>query len=375
MRYHSAGPLATLNRFILSIVSLVTLPLSPLGGERGNPLVSEVPGTQSAFGPSAVYFNQKVYLGWRGVGSPHSSRDDQSLSLRTLSAEGWGQPWSLSRESMFGPVLAASEERLYVAWHGEGNLFTGTGDGRLHLAYLDSLNQIHSLGEVPGAISAGPPGLAVYEGLVYVGWRSAGNITLGMVPGNQHWINYMVYDPEAEAWLDTTQKGGNIVHANGTSGPIFAVVGRSLYGLWRGTGSMTFYGPNSAPGDPSIYFGWLDHDEWSTSQLPLPTIPGASTAWSPGAVEWKEKLLVGWRGDQARGEKPEDPTLSFALYQGHERWETLELFGQSKPESAFAPAMTVDRGTGRLWVFWRGVLNSEEKIDNQQIYTASFADF
>ncbi len=345
-----------------------------LGGELRQVDFLEVPGVRSAYAPSAALLDDRIALGWRGPGAVDLSEDDQQLYLAFNANKEWSNTRRISGKSMFGPVLAASQKELFIAWHGAGNLFSGSGDQRLFLASLQRDGQMRYYGAVPGALSAGPPGLAVHEGLVYVGWRSPGNITVGVVPGNQHWINFRVFNPQTELWVGVDDNGGNIVHANGTSGPVFAPVAGTLYGLWRGTGSLTFYGPNSDPGDPNIYYGSLDGNRWSTLQLPLPTIPGALTAWSPGAVEWKGGLLVGWRGDQQKGRDPGDETLSFARLTSARQWETIELFEDAKPASAFAPSMAVDPREEVLWVFWRGGFNRESSNDDQQIYSATFVD-
>lgn len=275
---------------------------------------------------------------------------------------------------MFGPVLAATDEKLFVAWHGPGNLFTGAGDSRMYFGYLQKGGGFHHLGVVPDALSAGPPGIAVYEGLVYVGWRALGNVTVGMVPGNQHWILYGTFDPSREKWSIPEHGAINIVHANSASGPCFTSVGDRLYALWRGTGSLTFYGPNSDPGDPFIYYAFFDGESWSALNLPLPTVPGALTAWGPGAVEWKGGLCIGWRGDQPRFGAPGSSEMRFANLHDESGWKSLDLFGASRHGSAFGPAMASDKKQGKLWVAWRGVYDREKGTDDQQLYLTEVKD-
>ncbi len=373
MQYHIVKSLTTV--FVgfplslrLLILSAFVLTVDLNAGE-----VFEVPRARSAFAPSAASFDGKIFLGWRGVGTPDRVENDQELYLAFRGAEGWIRKEVSIGKSMFGPVLASNQDRLFIAWHGAGNLFSGTGDPRLYLAAISRDGLVQHLGAVPDAVSAGPPGLAVHRGLVYVGWRAGGNITVGTVPGNQHWINFNVYDPKTQSWLGEKGGGGNIVHANGTSGPTFAAAGERLYVLWRGTGSITFYGPNSDPGDPSIYYGFLTEGEWSTRQLPLPIIPGALTAWSPGAVAWHDHLLVAWRGDQQRGDTRADSSVSLAWYDGNQNWHTIDLFANSKPRSAFAPSLAVDETDENLWMFWRGEFDLESGINDQQIYATTLS--
>ena len=381
MPYHIGKSLATLNRGNRGLLLLCVAAQLCLGeGGRLNG-GNAIPQARIAYAPSTAFFDGRIFLAWRGAGSPDMSEDDQHLYYATLDGENWSLPQSLSaNKSMFGPVMAATENQLFIAWHGEGNLFSGTGDSRIYFASLQRGGEVRYWGAVPGAKSAGSPGLAVYQGRVYVGWRSTGNITLGLVAGNRHWINHVVFDPSSGQWQDAPSDGINIVHANSTSGPAFAPVGTKLYALWRGTGSVTFYGPNSDPGDPYIYYGFYDGKNWSTLQLPLPRVmgtnaswsPGAVTSWSPGAVDWMGNLFVGWRGDQARGDVPSDSTLSFGLKSRDDQWEEIDLFNGESPGSAFSPSMVVDGRSGRLWVFWRGEFDRQTGIDDQKIYSASF---
>lgn len=145
--------------------------------------------------------------------------------------------------------------------------------------------------------------------------------------------------------------------------------------FWRGSGSVNFFGPNSDPGDALIYYGSFDGEDWSTKQLPLPTIPNAVSAWGPGMVEWQEDLWVGWRGDQARDDRPEDTKLYFAKMDAEGRWEALDLLDDPLARSAFAPALTTTYEGQRLWIFWRGPFDRGKGVDDQKIYSASFPAF
>ncbi len=374
MQYHIPNSLAISNGSIWSRTLGLLVAGLWLGAGLAHSAVEYVPQARSAFAPSAAVFNGKTYLSWRGSGSPGAAEDDQKLYLATREAGVWTEPQVLSGRSMFGPVLAASSDQLFIAWHGEGNLFSGTGDPAAYFASMRQDGEIQYAGVVPGPYSAGPPGLAVFNGLVYLSWRAYGNVTVGTVPGNHHWINYKVFDPQAGVWLGKPSHSINIVHANGTSGPTLAPVGERLYAVWRGTGSLTFLGPNSDPGDPLLYHGFFDGETWSTFQLPLPIIPKAQSAWTPGAVAWGGGLLVGWRGDQPRGKTPGNPALSFALLQGDDEWRSVNLFGENPPGSAFGPAMAVDPNGEVLQLFWRGVFDRASGEDDQQIYTATFSE-
>src|SRR5262249_13112171 len=146
------------------------------------------------------------------------------------------------------------------------NLFTGTGEGKMYFGSYRKESGFVSLGEIPQAASAGPPGLAVYRGLVYAAWRGLGNITLGYgVPGKEHWILYAIYNPLEKRLSSQPQHSvlNAIVHANSATGPCLATVNDKLYAVWRGTGSVTFHGASSNPGDPLICYASFDGVTWS----------------------------------------------------------------------------------------------------------------
>lgn len=334
--------------------------------------VIQIPNARSVCSPSIAIMNGILFASWRGTASLDGSTDDQQLYLSWFHDGEWRTPTLLPGRSMFGPSLAVSANRLFISWHGPGNVFTGTGDSQTHFGYYEHGQGFKLLGVIPEARSAGPPGMAVYKGLLYSGWRADGNVTVGTVPGNQHWILYGTFDPLSETWSIEDEGAVNIVHANSTSGPSFASVGDKLYALWRGTGSLTLLGPNSDPGDPLIYYAWFDGASWSARNLPLPTVPSANTAWGASATEWDGKLCIGWRGDQPWDGAEGDQSIYFASLDEFGRWEPLDCFDELNLESAFGPSMASDPEGEELWVAWRGIFDSQQGIDDQGLYLARF---
>lgn len=325
------------------------------------------PSARSAQGPALAVVEGVLVAAWRGPASPTSAEDDQQIYLAMRRGDRWERPIALAIRSMFSPALTVHERTLYLAWHGEGNLFTGTGNSTLSFGAFDSANGFRSLGAIPDAVSAGPPALTVFQGRLYAAWRSLGNITVGMVRGNEHWILYSSFDLAAQKWAAPL----NIVHANSTAGPSLAAVNDRLYAVWRGTGSLTFHGPNRDPGDPLIYYASFDGKSWSAQTLPLPTIPGATTAWGASAVNWAGHLCVGWRGNQPWDGANGDQTIYLAQYEPDQGWEPLKFFSAPIPTSAFGPSLASDGD--RLWIGWRGPYNSERAIDDQSLSVTSIS--
>lgn len=352
------------DRFIL--LSALVVFLCAAKSTFGQPQKIPLANARSAHGPALAVMNGTVFAAWRGAASPNSTIDDQQIYLTSYRDGQWQAPIVLPIQSMFSPALAVHGQTLFLAWHGAGNLFTGTGDPALFLGSYSVADGFRVIGPIPNAASAGPPSLAVYHGVLYAAWRSIGNVTLGMVRGNEHWILYATYHPEKNEWTLPL----NIVHANSTSGPSLATVNDKLYAVWRGTGSVTFYGPNSDPGDPLIYYASFDGRVWSAATLPLPTIPGAATAWGAAAATWNGHLCVGWRGEQPWDGAKGDQTLHFAILEDSGSWKPLKLFEGTNPASAFGPFMASSKDS--LWIAWRGGFDSGRALDDQSLYLSSF---
>lgn len=327
---------------------------------------------RSAFGPTVAVMHESVFVAWRGAGSPNSSEDDQQLYLSELRRGQWQEPRALPVKSMFSPALAVHGETLYFVWHGPGNLFTGTGDGNIFFGAYEVGRGFRALGPIPKAMSAGPPSLALYNGRLFASWRGLGNITVGTVSGNEPWLLYAAYDLTQNKWSSEEGPISGIVHANSTAGPGLAVVSGKLYGFWRGTGSVAFYGPNSDPGDSLIYYASFDGTAWSAQNLPLPTIPNAGTAWGASAADWNGRLCVGWRGVQPWDAAKGDQLLHFGVLTSNQVWRPLKLFKTSLPSSAFGPSLAADPRKNELWVAWRGSYDSAQGLDDQALYLASF---
>lgn len=345
---------------LTAFIAVAQVPSTPFGGAR------------SAFGPSlAVAADGTVFAAWRGAGSPDGSDDDQHLYIATRREGKWTAPITLPVKSMFSPALAAHGDTVFIAWHGPGNLFTGTGDARIFFGSYNEKRGFRELGAIPKAASAGPPSLAMYQGRLYGAWRGLGNITMGMVRGNEHWILYATCDVETQTWSSAEGSLFSIVHANSTSGPALATVGDKLYAVWRGTGSLTFDGPNRDPGDPLIYYASFDGNTWSAKTLPLTTIPGAETAWGAAAAEWNGRLCAGWRGNQPWDGARGDQSVYFAVLDPENGWQRLNVFGASIPLSAFGPAMASGPAKNEIWIGFRGEFNSTRNIDDQSIYVLS----
>jgi hypothetical protein len=342
------------------------------GGALGQFQTIPFPNSRSAYGPAIAVVNGTVIAVWRGAASPNSSVDDQQLYLAAYRAGRWEAPVSLPAKSMFSPALAVHGRDLFVAWHGPGNLFTGTGEGSISFGVFKTEGGFRHLGMIPKAVSAGPPSLAVFRNRLYGAWRGAGNVTVWMVSGNESGIMYATYDLDLGKWSSEDSPPVNIVHGNSTSGPCLATVNEKLYAVWRGTGSVTFHGPNSEPGDPLIYYASFDGTSWSAKNLPLPTIPGASTAWGASAADWNGLLCVGWRGNQPWDGAKGDQLIHFAVLTEDKGWQPLDVFKDAKPASAFGPFLASDSANGELWVAWRGAYDSARGIDDQTLYLTGF---
>jgi hypothetical protein len=353
--------------FVIHLLLCLLLPGGPKVAGQETPI--SIPNARSAYGPSLALLNGEVYAAWRGGGAPDADEDDEQLYLAALREGQWAGPWPLPARSMFSPALAVHGDTLYLAWHGPGNLFTGTGDGAIYLGDYKTGRGFRCLGAIPQASSAGPPSMAVFQGRLYAAWRGAGNVTLGMVRGNEHWILYATFDFKREKWSSAEQPLFSIVHANSTSGPCLATVNDQLHAIWRGTGSLTFHGPNPDPGDPFLYHASFDGKSWSAQILPLPTIPGARSAWRASATAWQGRLCVGWRGDQPWDGALGDQTFYFSVLNEDKAWQPLNLPRQALA-GAFDPSLA--SSGEELWVGWRGEFDSSRNLDDQGMQLTCF---
>ena len=136
--------------------------MSSSDGESWDGFLS-IPGQTTSAGPALAYFNNKLYVAFRGNGS---SRPSHTVNIMSSSdGENWDDFLSIpGQTTSAGPALAVYNGMLYVA-------FRGDGDDTINVMSSRDGQNWSGFFRVAGQTTAGGPALVAFNNMLYVGWQ------------------------------------------------------------------------------------------------------------------------------------------------------------------------------------------------------------
>ena len=239
-------------------------------------------GDTSEHSPAAAMFHDQLYLAWTGEGDHNlnviASTDGQNFANRvTLDGSRPGAPNETSEGS---PALAVFNDRLYLAWTGEGDhnlniISTNNGQDFGNKVTLDG-----SRPGVPNETSEESPALAVFNNRLYLAWTGQGGHNLNIISSDngQDFANPVTFDGSRPGAPNETSEGS----------PALAVFHDRLYVGWIGEGD---HNPNMMSSDNGQDFAnpvALDGSR--------PGVPNETSEGSPALTADQDSLYIAWPG-------------------------------------------------------------------------------
>lgn len=133
----------------------------------------------SADGPSLALHNGTLFAGWKGAGNDNLNvarvQATRKLGIDGVEGLSWVRP--LADSSRFTPALASFGGVLVIAW-------TGTGEGRLNIAFSEDHGQSFKGKVTFRDTSEHGPALAASNGHLYIAWTGTGRgqLNVAQVP-------------------------------------------------------------------------------------------------------------------------------------------------------------------------------------------------
>ncbi|HVZ37761.1 MAG TPA: hypothetical protein VHI13_00645 [Candidatus Kapabacteria bacterium] len=284
--------------------------------------------------PSLATYNNLLYMAWRGADDANNGDD----KIFYASFNGNGSAWSAqARVSDFGisssPALCVYNGLLYMAWR-------GAGDGADKIYYA-SFNGTSWSGQarVSDFSISGSPALAIFDDRLYMAWRGAG--------GSNHKIFYASFD--GTSWSPQSPNGGMFYIENS---PALCAYNRRLYMTWRDNSD------NDATN--KIMYASFDGISWSEEQR----VRDYSITSSPALCVFDNLMFMVWQGAGSGGS-----SFFYASFNGS--WSGQARAGSFGTSDNAALAVY----GASLAMTWRGSGDGDDKIYNAFTYTEGITNW
>lgn len=264
-------------------------------------------------------------------------------SMQAITHEAWlRQPTTVTKEmfsnkvtlgdtSPLSPALASLNNRLYIAWKGDGND---------HLNVMSSSDGQHFTGKYTSPeTSPRAPGLCEHNGMLFVGWKGDGNDKLNVARVQISGASVTGFSNKVTLG-DTSPDSPALISFNG-----------NLFLAWKGDGNNNLNVMYSS--DQGATFGHKYTSPETSVQAPCLGVVGGS-------------LFIGWKGAGN-----DNLNVARVVMNGN----TITGFGNkvTLPDtSPVSPALAANGG--KLYLSWKGDGNDNLNVEASTDNGASFGN-
>jgi hypothetical protein len=230
----------------------------------------------------------------------------------------WASPFETPFTTAVPPALASFQNRLYLAWQGEGPfVYCSTSDG----------SSWTSAQQIIGPFTVSGPSLAVFRDLLYCA-----------TGGTYDTLDTYLSSFDGNSWsvLPTLPK------TLSQNGPAIAAFQDRLYCVYA-----TMLEVPISPWNFAISWATFDGASWSATQ----TIPGVSTSFRPSIAVFRNRLYAAWKG------LSNDSSLWYSSFDGNSWAPQQQIPGVG---SEYGPSLAVCGNT--LYAIWKSIPTNDFSV-------------
>ncbi len=285
--------------------------------------------------PALALYNGLLVMAWKGAGN------DAGIWFSTYEGNGGGTGWApqkpvLGVGTSAAPALAVYNGLLYMAWKGAGDdtgIWFTTGvqaDGSINWARQLNVTFFDSQGTqqwIPVGTSD-RPSLTVYNGQLYMAWKGAGD------DEGIWWTSFQSFEGNVPGAPPGGLGQAQVPGVGTTNGPALAAYNGLLYLAWKGAGDDTgIWFRAAVKGDPFLLW-----------QTPQQNVPGVGTSLGPALTAYSGLLYMAWKG------AGDDEGIWWTVYDGS-NWASWVQGNVSGVGTSVGPSLAL---TQQPFMAWRG---------------------